>query len=58
MPGSPACFSQPKKQIKEGKMKKHHVKLYILTSPSSLPLHILLSLRPMHVTGPACPVKV
>src|SRR5205814_2127267 len=65
MPGSPACFSQPKKEIiseavnfQRGKMKEHHVKLYILTSPSSLPLHIRLSLRPMHVTGPACPVKV
>src|SRR3954452_10627176 len=37
---------------------KYYLKLYILTSPSSLPLHILLSLSPIHVTGPWCPVKV
>ncbi len=29
------------------------LKQYILTSPSSLPLHMRLSLSPMHVTGPA-----
>jgi len=34
------------------------LKLYMRRSQSSLPVHILLSLNPIHVTGPAWPVKV